>query len=134
MHKMAIYPKPGVPSSVTPLLFFPDAPDDIGGRAAPFLLGRRDGVPGEHQAPVEASDLRLGGVPQVLEGVPVDHVDDGAHHGRGRLFDSAAGRQYFLSRITKNYAKVFGKIKGCIHPPIFHSRFFPGRLHIWKNR
>lgn len=68
----------------------PDAPDDIGGRASALLLGRRDGVPGEHQAPVEAPDLRLARVPEVLERVPVDHVNDGAHHGRRGLFDSVA--------------------------------------------
>lgn len=59
----------------------PNAPDDISRGAAALLLGRRDGVPGEDQAPVEASDLRLARVAQVLEGVPVDHVDDGADHG-----------------------------------------------------
>lgn len=69
-----------------------DTPDDIGGGAAAFLFGLGDGVPGKHQPPVEAPDLRFARVPQILKSVPVDHIDDGAHHGRGLLFDSGGKR------------------------------------------
>lgn len=67
-------------------------PDDIGGGAAAFLFSLGDGVPGKHQPPVEAPDLRLARVPQILKSVPVDHVDDGADHGRGLLFDPGGKR------------------------------------------
>lgn len=79
-------------------LVFVKVPDDIGGRATAFLFIFWDLVPGEDQPPVEPTNLRFTRVAQILEGVPVYHINDGAHYGCRLLFDPDEGREKLLTR------------------------------------
>ena len=83
------------------------SPNGVNARLAPLAFHFRDGVPLKGEPPVETPNHRLVRLHVILEGVPVNGVDHGAHNGTGVLTNP----EHKAWRITSRYKTLRARKK-----------------------